>query len=64
MQSQKNLGGKVGKPIGPFKTALAAWDYVDHGLRLGLKSVEDLEVFMTKKRKNGTRVAPIYLSGY
>ena len=28
----KNLVGKIGKPIGLFKTALAAWDYVGHGL--------------------------------
>ena len=31
----KTLVRKVGKPIGSFKTALVAWDYVDHGLGLG-----------------------------
>ena len=42
--------GKVGKPIGPFITALAAsaWDYVGLGLRLGFKSSEDFGGFYDK----------------
>jgi hypothetical protein len=40
------LPARIDRPIGPFASADAAWDYVGDGNGLGMSDVDELTVFM------------------